>query len=79
MRSFLILARYAAQTVYDEQVENLRALSGSLVWPPSHVVRLFGFWVQFVSVRLKLGVYEWYLYTRGRLGMENPDPAGALG
>ncbi|KAI9727152.1 MAG: hypothetical protein M1828_007353 [Chrysothrix sp. TS-e1954] len=74
MRSFLILARYAAQTVFDEQVELLRK-SGALLWPPRHAATLFVAWIHFTRVRLKLGLYEWYLHTRGLLGLENAAPA----
>ena len=77
MRSFLILARYAAQTVFDESVESLR-ITGALMWPPHNARRLLIAWTQFTRVRLKLALYEWYLYVRGMLGMENEIPGSAL-
>ncbi|KAB8621936.1 hypothetical protein FH972_026045 [Carpinus fangiana] len=74
VRSFLILARYAAQTVYDESVEQLRA-TGSLLWPPSHAGRLLVAWTQFTKRRIRLNLYEWVLYLRGALGLANEMPA----
>ena len=74
MRSFLILARYAAQTVFDEQLEILRA-TGALVWPPSNAGKLLVAWTHYTRIRLKLGLYEWYLHLRGMLGLENAAPS----
>ncbi|KAF2794350.1 ABC1 kinase family protein [Melanomma pulvis-pyrius CBS 109.77] len=65
-RTFLILARYASRTVYEEQLEKL---TGSLFWLPN----LFAFlraWGAHFRVELKLGLYEQYLLLRARLGME---------
>lgn len=70
VRSFLILARYAAQTVWEEQVDFLRQ-SGGLFWPPGHALRLMGAWTAFMRIRLQLAVYESLLYVRGRLGLRN--------
>lgn len=75
VRSFLILARYAAQTVYDESIEQLRATSGSLLWPPAHFARFVTAWAQFTKRRIKLDVYEWVLYLRGLVGLANEMPA----
>ncbi|KAF2266699.1 ABC1 family protein [Lojkania enalia] len=64
-RTFLILARYASRTVYEEQLENL---TGSLFWPPN----LFAFlraWGTHMRVELKLNLYETYLQLRALLGM----------
>lgn len=77
MRSFLILARYAAQTVFDENVESLRA-TGALLWPPRNATTLLIAWTQFTRVRLKLALYECYLYIRGQLGLENEMPGSGL-
>ena len=66
VRTFMILARYAARTVFQEQVESIR---GSVLWPPN-------FWrfgvalVEYGKVVVKLRVYEYYLSARRRLGME---------
>ncbi|KAF2704810.1 ABC1-domain-containing protein [Pleomassaria siparia CBS 279.74] len=65
-RTFLILARYASRTVYEEQLEKL---TGSLFWLPN----LFAFvraWGAHVRVELKLGVYERYLLLRALLGLQ---------
>ena len=77
MRSFLILARYAAQTVFDESVECLRA-HGALLWPPGNAKEFAYAWANFSRVRLKLAMYEWYLYVRGLLGMTNDLPESAI-
>lgn len=77
LRSFLILARYAARTVFDEQVELLRA-TGGLLWPPGNAVRLVGAWTSYARVGLKLGLYEWFLYARSLVGLKNEAPAGGL-
>ncbi|KAF2466980.1 ABC1-domain-containing protein [Lindgomyces ingoldianus] len=64
-RAFLILARYASRTVYEEQMEHL---TGSLIWPPN----LFAFlraWSKHMRVELKLSAYETYLSMRALLGM----------
>ena len=73
MRTFLILARYAAQTVFDEQLELLKG-TGHLLWPPANAAKLLIAWSQFVRVKLKLELYEWFLYARGRFGLENSMP-----
>ncbi|KAF2771236.1 ABC1-domain-containing protein [Teratosphaeria nubilosa] len=65
VRSFMILARYCARTVYEEQVEQIR---GSLLWPQNlamYMVALGGY----ASVAVKLRVYELYLSARRRLGL----------
>lgn len=71
LRSFLILARHAARTVYDEQLESLRSAAGSLVWPPRVVVSRFMAWTAYVRIEMKLAVYEWVLYARSVFGLEN--------
>ena len=77
IRSFLILARYAAQTVWEEQRDFLME-SGGLFWPPTHTFTLARAWVSFTRVRLKLVVYEVYLHVRGRLGLTNDIPGPAM-
>jgi aarF domain-containing kinase len=65
-RTFLILARYASRTVYEEQLEALR---GTLFWPPN----LFAFlhaWSRHMRVELRLSTYEAYLKMRAMLGMD---------
>ena len=66
VRTFMILARYAAQCVFREQVEKIK---GSLLWPENFLrysVALFGY----ATVALKLRLYELYLSGRRRLGLE---------
>lgn len=74
MRSFLILARYAAQTVYDESKETLSE-GGGLLWPPRHAVSFLAAWTRFTRVRISLHVYEWFLFARGLLGLSNDVPS----
>jgi len=76
LRSFLILARYAARTVFDEQLEKLRD-RGSLLWP-RNAFHVIGAWTSYARVGLKLGIYEWYLHTRAFFGLKNEVPAGGL-
>ncbi|RMY66534.1 hypothetical protein D0863_08375 [Hortaea werneckii] len=66
VRTFMILARYAARCVFQEQVDRIK---GSLVWPGSlfrYTVALVGY----ARVALKLRAYEMYLSGRRRLGLE---------
>ncbi|KAI5359744.1 putative ABC1 atypical kinase-like domain, protein kinase-like domain superfamily [Septoria linicola] len=73
MRSFMILARYAAHCVWEEQRERIR---GSILWP-SNFVRLSGATIEYMKVALKLRLYEYYLSARRRLGFQNPaSPVG---
>lgn len=65
-RTFLILARYASRTVYEEQLEKL---SGSLIWLPNLVTFLRA-WSAHMRVELQLSAYEHYLKLRALLGME---------
>lgn len=67
VRTFLILARYASRTVYDEQLERLR-LRGSVLWPPN-LVRFAAAWWRHARTELKLGLFERWLWCRKVLGM----------
>lgn len=72
VRTFLILARYCSRTVFEEQKELIahrHGGSGSLVWPPSNLVRLAAAWVQYMRVEWKLTLYECWIATRRALGM----------
>lgn len=64
-RTFLILARYASRTVYEEQLEQL---SGSLLWLPNLLTWLQA-WSTHMRVELKLNIFESYLAIRSMLGM----------
>ena len=68
VRSFLILARYCMRTVYHEQVEEIRR-RGSLLWLPN-AVRLFGAWLGFVRVEVKLETFELWLNVKRVLGLQ---------
>lgn len=70
VRSFLILARYCMRTVFHEQVEEIRR-RGSLLWPPN-AVRLFGAWLGFVRVEVKLEAFELWLSVKRILGLQPP-------
>jgi hypothetical protein len=61
LRTFLILARYASRTVYEEALDNL---SGSV------------FLSRHMRVELKLGGYETYLRARAVLGMRKVEVPG---
>ncbi|KAF2100949.1 ABC1 family protein [Rhizodiscina lignyota] len=62
VRTFLILARYASRTVYEDQLEQLRS-SGSLLWPKNWKP-LLAAWYAHVRMELKLNVYESWLWIR---------------
>lgn len=65
IRTFMILAQYAARAVFEEQVEGIR---GSIL-NPSNFVR-YGFaWAAYAKVAVKLRVYEIYLSVRRHLGL----------
>ncbi|KAF2155587.1 ubiquinone biosynthesis protein [Myriangium duriaei CBS 260.36] len=66
IRSFLILARYASRTVYEEQLENLK---GSL-FNPRNFWRFLVAWSTFEKVQWKLTIYEYWLRMRSLLGMQ---------
>lgn len=69
VRTFLILARYASRTVYEEALENIH---GSLLWPPNFV-RFLVAWAQYKRMELKLSTYEVYLDIRRLLGFAPLD------
>lgn len=66
MRTFLILARYASRTVYEEQLE---MITGS-VFSPVHAMKVFAAWIGYMRVGLRLSVYEMYLHSRKVLGFQ---------
>lgn len=65
-RTFLILARYASRTVYEEQLEKL---NGCILWPWNFIAFLRA-WSAHMRVELQLEAYETYLKLRAMLGME---------
>lgn len=64
MRTFLILARYASRTVYEEQLEKL---SGSILWP-RNLFSWLSAWSRHFRVEMQLSTYETYLKLRAMLG-----------
>lgn len=65
VRTFMILARYAARTVFEEQVEVIR---GSVLWPENLWRYSFAL-ASYAKIAVKLRVYELYLSARRRLGL----------
>lgn len=65
VRTFMILARYAARTVFEEQIEGIR---GSVLWPGNLVAYGFAL-ATYAKIAVKLRVYELYLSARRRLGL----------
>lgn len=68
LHTFLILARYATRTVYEEQLENIRESAGGLL-RPLNFLRFLIAWMGFLRVELKLSVYETVLSVKSRVGM----------
>jgi aarF domain-containing kinase len=66
VRQFMILARYAARTVYEEQVEKIQ---GSFLYPPNLFIYVSAL-SAYAKIAFKLRVYELYLSARRRLGWE---------
>ncbi|KAF9693724.1 hypothetical protein EKO04_008138 [Ascochyta lentis] len=67
LRTFLILARYASRTVYEESVELIRA-RGSFLWPGNFLAWLSA-WSRYFRVEVKLEGYEALLRARAVLGV----------
>ncbi|KAJ4361308.1 hypothetical protein N0V95_002010 [Ascochyta clinopodiicola] len=74
LRTFLILARYASRTVYEESLEMIAA-RGSFLWP-SNFFAWLGAWRRHFAVEVKLGGYEAVLRVRALLGLK---PVGVEG
>ncbi|KAI1778698.1 ABC1-domain-containing protein [Hypoxylon cercidicola] len=68
MRSFMILARYCARTVFREQVEEIKQRPGSLLWP-GNALRLIAAWMGYLRVELKLEAFELWLSVKRIVGM----------
>ena len=69
VRTFLILAKYASWTVWEEQRELAFQRPGSILWP-RNFLHLFGAWSSFARVELKLFFYERYLSLRRHLHLD---------
>lgn len=66
VRTFLILARYCARTVWEEKLESIKA-SGSFL-KPSNIFRLFSAWLDYTRVAFKLESFEKWLLVKRVLG-----------
>jgi aarF domain-containing kinase len=67
MRSFLILARYATRTVFQEQMEFIRESGGVF----ANFFRFLGAYANFLRVEVKLSVYETLLSLKTRFGLRS--------
>jgi aarF domain-containing kinase len=67
VRTFLILARYATRTVFEEEIEIIRENGGPL--RPSNFWQFLCAWTKFLRVELKLSVYETVLSLKSRVGL----------
>lgn len=65
IRTFMILARYAARAVLEESVDGIR---GSLLWP-GNLARYGVALASYAKVAVKLRVYEVYLSVRRHMGL----------
>ncbi|CAI4215368.1 unnamed protein product [Parascedosporium putredinis] len=70
VRTFLILARYCAKTVFYEKVEQVSE-RGSWLWP-LNAAKLVIAWLSFVRVEVKLGVFETWLRLKRLAGVSTP-------
>lgn len=66
MRTFLILARYATRTVFEEQMESIRASGGVFL----NFFRFLAAWAGYLRVEVRLSVYETVLSLKSRLGLQ---------
>jgi aarF domain-containing kinase len=76
MRSFMILARYAARCVWEERVEDVKKI-GSVWWPPN-MLRLGTAALAYAKVAVKLRVYEYWLSARRMVGLSNAITASGI-
>ncbi|KAJ5176338.1 ABC1 family protein MCP2 [Penicillium canariense] len=65
MRAFLILARYATRTVFEEQMESIHASGGVFL----NFFRFLAAWTSFLRVEVKLSIYETVLSLKSRIGL----------
>ncbi len=77
MRSFMILARYCARTVFREQVEEIKQRPGSILWP-GNALRLIAAWVGYLRVELKLEAFELWLSVKRIVGMNTVHYGSAV-
>ncbi|KOC18320.1 ubiquinone biosynthesis protein [Aspergillus flavus AF70] len=67
VRTFLILARYATRTVFEEQMDLIHETGGLL--RPFNFLRFLAAWTAYLRVELKLSVYETLLSLKSRFGL----------
>ncbi|KAH1581865.1 hypothetical protein KXX21_008462 [Aspergillus fumigatus] len=67
IRTFLILARYATRTVFEEKMENINETGGML--RPLNFLRFLWAWTGYLRVELKLSIYETLLSMKSRFGL----------
>lgn len=67
VRTFLILARYATRTVFEEKMDTINESGG--IFRPFNFLRFLWAWTGFLRVEIKLSVYETLLMLKSRLGM----------
>ncbi|RDA87189.1 hypothetical protein CP533_6920 [Ophiocordyceps camponoti-saundersi (nom. inval.)] len=77
IRTFLILARYCARTVFYEQLDCIAA-RGSLLWP-SNAFNLLAAWLGYLRVEVKLEAFELLLAAKRALGLAQADLGGGGG
>jgi aarF domain-containing kinase len=71
IRTFMILAQYAARAVFEEQLDGIK---GSVLWPGN--LLKYGFALTaYAKVAVKLRVYEVYLSVRRHMGL-SASPLG---
>lgn len=66
MRTFLILARYATRTVFEEQMESIRASGGVVL----NFFQFLAAWAGYLRVEVRLSVYETVLSLKSRFGLQ---------
>lgn len=66
VRTFMILARYAARAVYEEKMEILAAAG----FGPRRLWRRFTAWADFARIEFKLSAFETWLNIKRFLGMQ---------
>lgn len=76
LRNFMILGRYCARTVFQEQVEEIGRREGGLLWP-SNALRLLAAWVGFLRVEFKLEAFELWLRLKRLVGARNENTGAA--
>lgn len=65
MRTFLILARYATRTVFEEQMESIRESGGAF----RNFFQFLAAWAGFLRVEVRLSVFETVLSLKSRFGL----------